>query len=703
MTRSPHPPLAVFLNQAVAAHRAGDLSAADHLYDKVLKIDRNNADALNLKGVIATTRGAYAQALALLDRALKCAPGLADIHANRGNALSALGRGDDALEAYGQAVRLKPTHLEAWLNSGTLFHRAGRRRDAAATFRAAAKACPDVRVFYNLGLCLREFGEASGADARELLDEATKAFARAVALNPSFAPAQIAYSAALSGDRDYGKAIDHLQAAIALTAGAGDQERRELLNNLGELFRKDGQLERAVSTLREALGLGPGDKIIRYNLALSLAAQGETAQAEEIYLGLIANDETFLKPYINLGNIYRDQGRGFEAIALFERALRRDPTLAEAYTNIGANFADRGWLFAAVLQHHKALTLKPADAQTGLNFAVNLLRLGRFQEGWPYYDHRFDLGDPPGRPPPPEQWQGEDVSSQSVLIWTEQGIGDEILYASMIPDMAARAGRCGIECSKRLVPVFERSFPGIPVMGWEDSDRMVFPSGEFDVQIAAGSLGRHLRPSFESFPRRTSLPGGYLKADPVLTARLRAVYEARAKGRRIVGLAWRSRNDKLGPRKSARLLNLAPILRTPGCFFVNLQYGDCSAEIAEAQARLNVEIFQDPAVDAVADVDAAFAQVGAMDLVITSSNSAAHIAGALGVAAWIMLPHAKGVLWYWFARRNDSPWYPSATLFRAAPPEQSENGGEEAWESRLAVRVADALARQPFENKPGGK
>lgn len=676
----------------MAAHRAGDLAAADALYDKVLKTDRTNADALNLKAVIATSRGAYAQALALLERALKAAPAMAEAHANKGNALAALDRGDDALAAYNHAIRLKPTHLEAWLNSGAVLHRAGRTADAVATFRAAAKACPDVRAFFNLGLCLREMAAFPSADMLTTRDEATAAFAQAVSLNPAFAPAQVAYSSALSDSGDYGRAIDHLRAAIALKAGAGDQERREMLNNLGELLRKDGQRDRAVATLREALSLGPDDKIVRYNLAVSLAANGDTAEAETLYLKLITEDETFLKPYINLGNLYRDQDRPFDAIALFERALTRDPTLAEAYTNIGANFADRGWLFAAVLQHHKALSLKPADPQTGLNFAVNLLRQGRFHEGWPYYDHRFDVGDPPGRPAPPQHWQGEDVSKKSVLIWTEQGIGDEILYASMIPDMAARSGRCSIECSKRLVPVFARSFPGLPVKGWEDSDRPAFPSDAFDVQISAGSLGRYLRPSFESFSRPA---GGYLKADRELRKKMRARYEARANGRRIVGLAWRSKNDKLGPPKSARLLNLGPILQTPGCFFVNLQYGDCSTEIAEASAKLNVDIFQDPAVDPVADIDAAFAQAAAMDLVITSSNSAAHIAGALGVATWIMLPHAKGVMWYWFARREDCPWYASATLFRAAA---AREGDPEAWETGLAVRVASALAARLRED-----
>lgn len=664
-------PLAALLTQAVSAHRAGALADADALYDKVLKIDRANADALNLKGMIASARGDHAGALVLLERAAKAAPAMPDVHANRGNALAALGRGDEALKAFREAIRLKPSHLEAWLNTGALFHRAGRLEDAVATFRAAAAACPDARVFFNLGQCLREL---------PALEDAAGALEKAVTLNRGFAPAHAALSAVYAGLGRTGEAIAALKAALALEPDHG-QKRREHLNNLGELYRKDGQLDRAVATLREALALGPDDPTIRYNLALSLAAAGETGAAEAAYRALIADAPSFLKAYVNLGNLLRDQQRGSEAIALFEQALDHDPALAEAYTNIGACFADRGWLFAAVLEHHKALSLKPGDAETRLNFAVNLLRQGRFREGWPPYENRFGaFGQRPARTAPPPFWQGEDLAGKSVLVWTEQGIGDEILYAGMIPDLIARAGRCRIECSKRMVPVFARSFPDVSVAGWDSPDTPAVSGEDVDVQIACGSLGRYLRPSFESFPARA----GYLASDLSLTARLRAEYQTRAGGRKIIGIAWRSGNARLGPGKSATLAHFSPILATPGCFFVNLQYGDCSAEIADAFERTNVEIFQDPAVDHVADIDAAFAQAAAMDLVVTTSNTAAHIAAAQGIPTWIMLPHAKGVLWYWFARRADSPWYPSARLFRAAAE-------MDPWDIGVAARVADAL------------
>lgn len=676
MTRAP---LAALLHQAVAAHRAGNLAGADALYDQVLKADRANADALNLKGVIAGARGDHAGALVLLERAIKAAPAMADAHANRGNTLAALGRGDEALAAYREAIRLKPGHLDAWLNAGGLFHRAGRIEDAVATFRSAAKTCPDVRVFYNLGQCLRELAAPDKPQREILLTQAAAAFEKAIALEAAYAPAHIALSATRADLADFAGAIAALEAGLAVEPNSN--RKRELLNNLGELQRKAGRPKDAVATLRTALDLDPQDTTVRYNLAISLAAARETDEAAAMYRKLIAEEPGFLKAYVNLGNILRDQNRELEAVALFEQALDRDPTLAEAYTNIGACFADRGWLFASTLQHHKALALKPANPETSLNFAVNLLRLGRFAEGWPPYENRFQAFDQhAARPAPPPFWQGEDLRNKSLVVSTEQGIGDEILYASMIPDLKGRVGRCRIECSKRLVPVFARSFPDISVSAWESPDAPINAAAGDDVQIAIGSLGRHLRPSFASFPMHK----GYLKADAALTARLRADYQARAKGKKIVGLAWRSSNAQLGAGKTAALTRFAPILATPGHFFVNLQYGDCSAEIADVYARTGVDIFQDAAVDPLADIDGAFAQAAAMDLVVTTSNTAAHLAASQGVPTWIMLPHAKGVLWYWFARREDSPWYPSARLFRA-------NADTDPWDAGVAAQVAEAL------------
>jgi len=122
--------------------------------------------------------------------------------------------------------------------------------------------------------------------------------------------------------------------------------------------------------------------------------------------------------------------------------------------------------------------------------------------------------------------------------------------------------------------------------------------------------------------------------------------------------------------------------------FVNLQYGDCTQEIAEVRDKLGVEIHQDPEIDALTDVDGFFAQVAAMDLVISTSNTAVHVAGSMNIPTWLLLPHGRGALWYWFLRREDSPWYPSVRILRA-----SGTHPDLPWESETSLRAGADLTQ----------
>jgi hypothetical protein len=273
------------------------------------------------------------------------------------------------------------------------------------------------------------------------------------------------------------------------------------------------------------------------------------------------------------------------------------------------------------------------------------------------------------------------------MVWTEQGIGDEILYASMLPDLIDRVRRCVIACSERMVPIFARSFPSCTVVGYHESAWDITSDMQCDYQTAIASLGQYLRPDLASFPRHA----GYLKPNPETARHLRKRYEALAAGRRIVGIAWRSKAPQ-GEAKSMALMDLAPLLATANVFFVNLQYGDCRTEIADVAAKLGIDVYEDAAVDPLTDMDASFAQVAAMDLVITTSNTTAHAAGAQNIPAWVMLPFGRGALWYWFLHHQQSVWYPSLSLIRA-PDRKTGHPWWEGLVERTGQRL-DTWARQ---------
>jgi hypothetical protein len=461
----------------------------------------------------------------------------------------------------------------------------------------------------------------------------------------------------------------------------------EALSNMGESLRLSGSnFDEAVAVQRQALAQAPNDPGVRALLGNALLGAKRFEEAEEVFRALIDEDPTALLPHINLGNVYREMGRAHDAIDMFEKALSLAPSAHEGYANIGAVFAERGWSTAAFILHKKALSYQDLPAKAHLNFGILALSLGHFDEAWKEYEYRFDSPDEhiPRRSTPPAYWAGESLDNKSILVWTEQGIGDEVIYSSMIPDLIARAQRCAIACSHRMTPVFTRSFPTCQILTFKVSAVELGPQNTFDYQIAAASLGKYFRTSFKSFANAAP----YLKADAAKSAILRERYRNLAPGKKIIGISWRGGGTS-GKEKSAVLRDFAPLLNTPETFFVNLQYGDCRAEIASVRAETGIEIFEDAEVDPLQDIDTFFAQVAAMDLVITTSNSTAHVAGSIGAPTWVLLPLGKGTLGYWFQRRTDSPWYPSVRLIR-----QQKRETDRPWWTPLVAEAAQMLADQ---------
>lgn len=457
--------------------------------------------------------------------------------------------------------------------------------------------------------------------------------------------------------------------------------------NLGAAYLQMGRTTEAIKACTRAVEMVPDNPDAHFNLGhglLEIRDWAGATRAYENYIRLRPNDG---KGYGALGDALKERGQFEAAMAAFETAMTLTPDHPGAYLGVADLLLRRGLSQAALTVMDGIAQNAARDATLQRRAAEMRLTLGQLAQGWDAYDdvRLLSIGAAPADAPPPH-WKGEDLSGKTILIRAEQGIGDEVLFAGLIPEIAARAARLAIICSPRMTPILRRSFPAADV-------RNVPHDETFDFQVAAGSLGRYLRRSFESFPKHA----GYLAADPEKCAALRRKYEDLAQGRRIVGIAWKSKHNVLGSSKSADLLNLHAILQTPGALFVNLQYGDCAAEIADVRAKLGVEIYQDAQIDSLTDMDGFFAQIAALDLVVTTSNSAAHIAGSLNIPTWLLLPQGRAALWYWFQHRADSPWYPSMRIIRGsgATPDQ-------AWELDASARAGMDLAACARQSRPSG-
>lgn len=497
---------------------------------------------------------------------------------------------------------------------------------------AAAKAAKAARAE------VRQLLEEAGALGRKGRPrEAESRWRRVVELQPDHAEALAALVVAALHRRDFAEAIRFGERAVALKP-----KESGWWSNLGVARMNAAERPGAIEAFRRALALKPG-------------------QAEIL---------------ANLGVVLKDEGRFEEAREALEAALAQGSERAMAIGVLGDVLVELGEVEEGVGHLRRAAALDPRNGPIRRKLAMGLLQTGHLAEGWREYDWRFtdtakvgslrDLGEP--------AWQGEDLGEKALRIWSEQGIGDQILYASMLADALARTPSVHVECEARLEPLLRRSLPGLATIGSA-------PCRRGGAQIAMAGLGALLRPDFASFGSGEA----FLKADPQARARIRARYEALAGGRPIVGIAWRSKNLSIGEYKSSRLADWGRILTAVPAFFVNLQYGDCAEEIAAAQAAFGVAIHQDAEVDQLADMDGFAAQIAALDQVVATSQTAVHLAGALGVPVFLMLTRARGLLWYWFLDREDSPWYRSARLFRQS--------GKGAWDDVFA-RVGGALAER---------
>jgi hypothetical protein len=366
----------------------------------------------------------------------------------------------------------------------------------------------------------------------------------------------------------------------------------------------------------------------------------------------------------NIGAGYSEKGEVDEALTWYFKALRLNPKSDKTCHNIGNALREQGKIAEAIAYYRKAIALNPAYPGTHWNLSQALLLTGNFEEGWQRYSWRWkteEQHEAKNYAFSKKVWDGS--SLKSIFVYAEQGIGDEIFFASCLPDITAQADHCVIACDERLVPLFERTFPSCIAIQHFDPDN-VYPATlpPVDYKAAMGSLPKYVRPDLVSFPKQA----GYLIPDNEKVEKWRTRYNQLGAGLKI-GISWfggKKNTDRLA--RSIALSRWEPLLRIPGVSFINLQYAPWQEELMKVEADLGIRIYSWRDADPWSDLDDFAAQIAALDLVISIDNSTVHMAGALGVPVWTLLPYVPD--WRWMLNREDSPWYPSMRLFRQPSP-----------------------------------
>jgi tetratricopeptide (TPR) repeat protein len=622
--------------QGIELHRHGRLAEAEQIYRLILKLEPSHAGAVSALGTIFLQYGQFEAAERQLAVAIGMNPNDPLAYVNRGLALKELGRHYEALASCQKAILLDPGNADAYCNCGLALRELNRLDEALTGLdRAIAlrPAFPDA--LSNRGIVLKDLGR---------LDEALRSLERAIALRPDSREALNNHGLVLHDLERYAEAIASFDRAISLDPGYA-----AALNNRGLALTELDRFDEAVESLDQAVMLKPDSSEIWHNRVRPLTAVGRLE----------------------------------EALVSCDRALALEPDHVGAHYNRGRVLGELQRSEEALASLDRAIALKPDYYQVYIDRSMTKLLMGRFPEGWDDFEvrwHSEKFRARSGRNIAPElltlHASRDNLHDSCVLVVAEQGVGDEIMFSSMIPDLMRDTRNAVLECDRRLLGLFTRSFPGMGVYA-RNNDQPTWRKADYDLCLPAGSLGRLYRNSAGDFPDRDH----YLETDAAIVSKWKDRLSTLG-GTLKVGISWRG-GIKLTnrSRRSIPLQSLRPLLETEGVDFISLQYGDEREEIDEVNASLSRPItYFGP--DEIDDFDQLAGLVSGLDLVISVQTALVHLCGAIGHRCWCLVPQAAE--WRYGQEGSSMPWYRSVKLYR-----QRERG---QWDETIGQVAGDLSA-----------
>ncbi len=707
--------------EALALHQAGRLADAEKIYSRILAAQPKHFDSLHLLGVIFLQRGDPEAAVRQIGAALKVSPHHILALNNRGNAFQQLQRFGDALASYDRALSVRPDHVEALINRGVTLNALRRFDEAVASYDRAIAVRPDfVEAHLNRGNALQELNR---------LDEALAGFDRALALRPDFAEAHYNRGNTLhalkrdeealaSHDRALALRPDYVDALTNRAASLRELKRYEealasldralvlhpdnveALTHRGVTLNALKRYDEALISHERALALSPDDTDALVNRGVALHELQQFEEALACYDRALALRPDNAEALSNRGHTLHDLQRFEESLASCDRALALRPNFAEAHCNRGNALNALAQFDSALASYDQALALRPDYAEALTNQGITLHALKRFDDelasyeralavqpdypqahfnagwcrmlrgdfrGWQQYEWRWETGQLKHSRryfAQPLWTRANDAANKTVLLHAEQGFGDTIQFARYAPLVALRAARVILEVQEPLHELIS----AVPGAAQVVSRGETLP--DFDLHCPSLSLPLVMETELATIPSKVP----YLDARPQDVAEWDARLGSRDRPR--IGLAWsgnpKHRNDHNRSIALAVLLSLVGLDAT----FVSLQR-DVSAADAELLRDRHDFVHFGAALENFSDTAALISN---LDLVISVDTAVAHLAGALAKPVWILLPFVPD--WRWMLDRDDSPWYPTARLFR--------QDDSRDW-ANVLVRVHDAL------------
>ena len=548
-------------------------------------------------------------ALNYAKKVVEIAPLDAEAHNNLANLLKDLGLFIEAKKSYEKAIEIEPNYAEAFNNLAIFYQENKELEKAEINYKKAISIKNDYfQAYNNLGVTLKDLNK---------FEESIKILKKALLFKNDYYQAFNNLGVSLQCNGNYEEAISNFKKALSLK-----KNYPECLNNMGNTYNDLGKFQDAKTYLKKAIQLRPNYAQAFNNLGTSNKFLGLFDDAEKCYRKAITLKEDYCAAYNNLGVVLKDSNKLNDAENNLKKAIQINSDYAEAYYNL------------SFVKLHKF----------------------EFEKGFELYEWRWKTQKRIGNKflTNKPHWSGE--KNKTILVWKEQGIGDEIMFSSNLNDLLLCSKKVILLCDQRLIPLFKRSFPDkIDYKSKKDS----ISDDDFDYHIAIGSLPFYFRKKLISF-ENASL--GFLKGDSKKINHYRGLLRKTPKTK-IIGISWLTKSSQnLAPFRNIPLNELAKILTSFNYSIVNLQYGNVDKEIEKTYNDLNLRIFNLTQVDNLNNIDDLSSLISACDIVITIDNATAHLSGGLGIDTRILLPYSPDARWG--PMGSSSYWYKSIKLYR---------------------------------------
>jgi len=645
-----------YYNKARALKEEGDFEGAILNYTISINYNADFIFAYINRAAIHFDNKKYFEAIEDYSKAIQIDSSSEFLYWRRGLAYKAIDNKDLALKDFNLAININAHFVEAILERGTILHQNGDLNGALESFSSGLKISQsDADLYYRRSLVYKDMKnfELAEQDCSKALD-----------LNSFFFEAQIDKGYYLEKKGLYIDAIENFKRAISIT---------NCENNLIQAYISSADALNKIKNYNEAirdcnivLEIKPSSAEAHINRAAAFNGIGRYEEAVRDCEAAIELDPLLIEAHINLAGALNEIGKYNQAIQSCETAIKINRSNPSIYINKGKIFADLGDEISALQNYEFAISLDHNTFDAYFNAAEIYLFKKNFLKGWDYYEKRnqskllrSNFHETNKKP----ELIDFEIENKDILIFGEQGLGDQIIFLSLLSEIKIKDNSYTVMVDERLIKIYQRSFPEAKFL----SKKTPLDEIKYDFYVMSGSLPRFFRKKIEDFSVNKKQ---YLISDRQKRDELREIIK---EDRKICGIAWSSKNNKIGKSKTIKLSTYEKIFNLKNISFVNLQYGDVDQEIKDAEENYNIKIHNLKNIDNTNDIDSLLSLIDACDFVITTSNVTAHLAGSIGKKTYLLLPLRIGRIWYWHDGDLNNIWYPSVKQF----PQGSSGSWEE--------------------------